>query len=225
MVKRAEIKKFIPVTQPLERPVTKFGGQPNWIESPEWPISQEYNCPMQFVCQIQIPEELFPGCGGKMAYLFLTSDDVAGAGMAETWNPWSGENAVIIQPGGENTPKVESLATGPTVQSSIGSPRTDVAVEYAVELVVSEEPSLEIEDDFYMMEEAEIDEIYGLWSCNKIGGVPSVRQANYDFLEDNWVLLLQIFDEGVPFWINFGDGIGHLLIDKSGKTGIFRWER
>ena len=35
---------------PITNLVTKFGGQPVWLEEPQWPISRSYGEPMQFIC-------------------------------------------------------------------------------------------------------------------------------------------------------------------------------
>lgn len=84
---------------PITEPVTKFGGQPVWIEKPEWAVSRSTGKPMMFICQIELEQEIFGQIAGKMAYIFMTDEDDHTEG---TWEAKGGENAVIIQPNGIN---------------------------------------------------------------------------------------------------------------------------
>ncbi len=43
---------FQEVTAPITDAVTKFGGQPVWLSTPQWPLSRETGQPMCFVAQI-----------------------------------------------------------------------------------------------------------------------------------------------------------------------------
>jgi hypothetical protein len=94
--------EFIEADAPIADPVTKFGGQPVWLESAEWPLSKELGRQMQLVCQIALDPDVFGVSPGRMAYLFITggSEDEWVDG---TYDPNSGENAVIVQPGGTTT--------------------------------------------------------------------------------------------------------------------------
>lgn len=83
-----------------QNPGTKFGGQPIWLEQPEWPISRTTGKPMQFVAQIAIDQEQFPQAKGKMAYLFMEQNATENS-MPAFWESDGGDNAVIIQPAGE----------------------------------------------------------------------------------------------------------------------------
>lgn len=225
MVKRAEIVDLLPVDKPIEQPVTKFGGQPNWLEIPEWPISGELGEQMQFIGQILLSDDLFPNLGGKMAYIFITDGE---PGMQETWSAWGGENAVIIQPGGENTKHTRPLTTGPTVQTH------EANIEYAVELLVSEEPPEEIWEEYDLMgslyeriDEIEDFELEDFWWADKIGGVPVFIQGDEltDYEpEHEWLLILQL-SANQPFYLNFGDaGVGYAFINESGTLGRFFWQ-
>ena len=91
---------------------TKFGGQPDWIDSTQWPLSAETRTPMSFIGQIDLAESVFqhPNLQHKMAYIFMTDSDVDG-----TYEPRGGENAVIIQSNSsEKKVKLPNLLTGPT---------------------------------------------------------------------------------------------------------------
>lgn len=113
-----------------DNPFTKFGGQPKWVTDPQWPLSKSLQKPMQFIGQIALEETMFPGAKGKVAYLFMTDDDV------DTYSPDSGENAVIIQPSAE-APLVSCIneATGPTIDGEygveLGAPEPDNVDESA----------------------------------------------------------------------------------------------
>ncbi|MFI9594544.1 hypothetical protein [Nonomuraea sp. NPDC052265] len=53
--------------EPVLEPVTKLGGQPVWVDEPQWPLSTELGTPMMFLGQFRLPGE-----GIRMAYLFMT---------------------------------------------------------------------------------------------------------------------------------------------------------
>jgi uncharacterized protein YwqG len=109
-------------------PKTKFGGQPDWIQEPQWPLSTELQSPMRFIGQISLGDE-FPEFQGKMAYIFMTEDD--DKYVDGTWEPDGGENAVIIQPADEMSLAVKALVTGPSRQ------------EYGIKITEAEEGVLE----------------------------------------------------------------------------------
>lgn len=111
-------------------PRTKFGGQPDWLEEPQWPISPELEGPMRFIAQISLGD-VFPEHQGKMAYLFMTEDD--DEYIDGTWEPDGGENAVIIQPSGEYSSTTEPLNSGPSRE------------EFGVEVVETEIDEDELE--------------------------------------------------------------------------------
>lgn len=97
-------------------PPTRFGGLPDWLGEPQWPISRSLGTPMVFVAQIALhPDQLPWITEAKMAYLF-ESDDSEDPGGPETWDPFAGENAVIVQPGtAPSWVEVRTVATGPQV--------------------------------------------------------------------------------------------------------------
>ena len=103
MVGKYDIE-FIEAEAPITDPVTKFGGQPVWLERPEWPLSKELGRQMLFVCQIALDPEIFGVSPGRMTYLFITRES-EDEWVDGTYDPDSGENAVIVQPGGTNDAK------------------------------------------------------------------------------------------------------------------------
>lgn len=73
MVDRKSITKLIKSEYPVTEYITKFGGQPNWIEKPKWPLSMGWdNRPMMFMAQIALDSSNFGNTTLKMAYIFVT---------------------------------------------------------------------------------------------------------------------------------------------------------
>lgn len=80
-------------------PVTKLGGDPQWLAEPQWPLSASCGEPMTFIGQFRLDT----GGEARLAYVFMTDVDDYVDG---TWEPEGGENAVIVQPGGRVPPFV-----------------------------------------------------------------------------------------------------------------------
>jgi uncharacterized protein YwqG len=216
-MKRKYTINFRESKNPITEPVTKFGGQPVWIEKPEWAVSRSTNKPMMFVCQIELKEEIFGQVSGKMAYIFMNDEDVDG-----TFDPNSGENAIIIQPNGKN-PKSVNIESGPTLYNvSEGFKyisENQIPCEFLAELELGNDPDLE-EDILEENLDKAMSEI-------KIGGIPVFLQSEEfpDKEKENWNLLLQLDSCSIPFEINFGDaGVGYAFVSKDGKTGKFLWQ-
>lgn len=219
--------KFRTAGSPITNTVTKFGGQPTWLEEPQWPISMALDSPMRFICQIKLTDDLFPGCEGKMAYIFMTEDDEY---VDETWEPDGGENAVIIQPRGEPQVKVRNIATGPTLQNYVKIEGQDhlqpINVELSVDLTVTEDPQFISETARFELSEEDGERYCNQLEGNKIGGTPGFLQGD-EFPGDKseWRLLMQLDSCDVPFSINFGDsGISYAFINKEGTIGKFLWQ-
>lgn len=68
--------------------VGRFGGQPDWVAEPTWPLGAEGR-PMIFYGQLPLPGE-----PERMAYIFLSGDS-----WAHTFVPLSDGNALVLQPG------------------------------------------------------------------------------------------------------------------------------
>src|SRR5689334_2050282 len=91
MAKRSSIE-FVPCSEP-ESFSLRFGGEPFGLPAALWPLSKQTKEPMQFICQIPLQADLFPGAGESLAYLFMISGDVE-----DTWAPDGGENALVFVP-------------------------------------------------------------------------------------------------------------------------------
>ncbi|UGY91955.1 DUF1963 domain-containing protein [Streptomyces gobiensis] len=102
---------FVPASADAEGPSTRIGGQPAWLEAPQWPLSRELGEPMRFFGQFRIDpdDEGDPA----LAYLFITDGHTSVDG---TYDPEGGENALVVQPGGRLPDFVRSRSDerGPT---------------------------------------------------------------------------------------------------------------
>ncbi|MFI6601391.1 hypothetical protein ACIBHX_34520 [Nonomuraea sp. NPDC050536] len=93
--------EFVSADGPMREPVTKIGGQPVWLEEPQWPFSRFTGEPMQFLGQFTLG-------GGRLAYVFMGDEDLCGL-------PEGSENAVVVQPAGRipDFVTVRAQAEGP----------------------------------------------------------------------------------------------------------------
>ncbi|MER5355806.1 hypothetical protein ABT093_36480 [Kitasatospora sp. NPDC002551] len=185
MVRSLRIEAFTPVDRPVVTPTTKFGGQPVWVTDPQWPVSAAWDRPMRFVAQIELDAVLGSAGRGKVAYVFVTHADHGEDFFdPDIIDPAGGENAVIVQPGGEYAGRLRPLATGPGLYAPDGS-----AVEYALDL-------------------CPVDEGHGRdlerFDGDKIGGAPVFVQGDQWPDGGPWQLLLQLDPNWVPFHLVLG---------------------
>ncbi|QDU44175.1 hypothetical protein Mal52_26530 [Symmachiella dynata] len=216
-----KIIQFHAVEQPITEAVTKFGGQPVWIDEPEWPLSESQDEPMMFIGQIAIEPELFPDAQGKMAYLFMTDSEEHGSNTP-TWDPDGGENAIVIQPGGEVWVETEPLSEGPTL--NLRGPSSTSPREYRVTCVEGYDADFLPAHEQSDLSQAEKETKFGKLEESKIGGTPIFIQSD-EFPGDDWQLLFQLYSDNVPFDLHFGDsGIGYGFISADGDEGKFLWQ-
>jgi len=197
---------------------TKFGGQPDWIAKPEWPLSMEYGEPMEFICQIELEAIGFTNFEAKFAYLFMSGWELG----ADTWEPDGGENAIILQTGDNSRFDIEPMQTGPSISSE-----------------KNEKEGCHLELKLSEGEQTVRDEADGI--ATKLAGEPHFLQSeNYPYtsksrveiidgkeleVEEEWHLLLQIYEGILPYDVNFGDGgIGYGFIRNDGKVAKFLWQ-
>jgi uncharacterized protein YwqG len=208
---------------PISKPITKFGGQPVWINQREWPISKVTGKPMMFIGQIRLESGLFGRIEGKMAYIFMTEDK---KGDAKTWDPDSGENAIIIQPG-NNRIKVLPIDMGPSLSRLVKKKGTGIIkpCEYSAKLNLGKDPYYITEYEREDWDEITFKKYAKTLFGNKLGGTPIFLQGEEFPKGGPWNLLLQLDSTKVPFLINFGDaGIGYAFISKDGKKAKFLWQ-
>ena len=210
----ADYLTYTPSAAPITKPVTKFGGQPVWIEEPQWPLSAVSGQQMAFVGQIAIDPELFPGAVGRMAYIFVGQPADP---MVAPWEPDSGENAVIIQPSSAAPPvEVVASAIGPQSRGE-----TEGISEYTVASDRRADDAFVPLIDLVELPEQQMLDYQERLVGDKIGGTPTFLQ-NDDFpsCEEGYSLLWQA--EAPPVWINLGDGgVGFAFLDATGETGRF----
>lgn len=206
---------------------TKFGGQPDWLTTAQWPLSRTTGNPMRFLCQIELDERIFPAAAGKMAFIFITDEDEYIDG---TWEPDGGENCVVIQP--SSTPlvvKVASLLTGPslyTMREVAGANRlVPFEQAYGTKLSIGEDPEYQPSSVRHDWSDEQFDAYASELEGNKIGGTPIFLQNDEFPSEESWNLLLQLDLTQVPFSVNFGDaGVAYAFIDPEGSQGKLLWQ-
>jgi hypothetical protein len=47
----------VPAPQPVAAPVSKLGGQPFWLDVPEWPLSRDLGVPMWFIGKFTVADD------------------------------------------------------------------------------------------------------------------------------------------------------------------------
>lgn len=219
-----KILQLVEATQPITEAVTKFGGQPVWLEQPEWPLSRELEEPMKFIGQFEMDPEIFPNAQGKMAYLFMTEDDdyyVDG-----TWKPDGGENAIIIQPGCSTNIPTSALSIGPTLtdRSDTHDEEEGEVLEFSVNFIEGFDEEFVTEGERLALPKTEVEEKFGKIDEIKVGGTPVFLQGD-EIPEKGWQLLVQLDSSSLPFYVNFGDmGVGYGFISPAGNEGKFLWQ-
>ena len=178
-------------------------------------LEPEHGPPDAFPRSDRARSVLFGAVYGRMAYLFMTDEDEF---VDRTWEPDSGENAVIIQPGQPSSSTTQPLLTGPTLIKMVHRldrrHLTAVACEFSVELMLGEDPEPALVHDPDVL------------SGNKIGGTPGWLQGpEFPAGDEAWRLLLQLDSTRVPFSVNFGDaGIAYAFIASDGTSGKLLWQ-
>ena len=81
-------------------------------------MSKELGRQMQFVCQIALDPDIFGVSPGRMAYVFITGES-EDEWVDGTYDPDSGENAVIVQPGGTNDAVTVAEREGPSLYTFV----------------------------------------------------------------------------------------------------------
>lgn len=209
---------------PIHEPVTKFGGLPVWVGEPAWPTSAATGAPMLFIGQVVLNSPLFPVDEPRIAYLFISADNDS------SWDPNSGENAVIIQKmedkEGRTRPTIG--ATGPRLEETYWE--RGVAKSRPLELsaeVVVEPMRRVLESEIAQWDEQRRIE-YFAERGQAIGGEPHWIQA--DECPEGWRLLLQMSDypwvdgEALETNWNFGTGSCYVLVSPDFSKGILLWQ-
>lgn len=198
MTPRLTITNLQPASSPITDPVTKFGGQPTWLTEPQWPISEAWDVPMRFLCQIEIPS--FLSSTRRLAYIFVTHPDFGEDFFdPDIIFPDGGENAVILQPGGTYGGETQALVHGPTLYLKSGQP-----AEFEVELCEQNDPAFIPREEYVRMGADPAGAYFEAIQGNKIGGIPAFFQGDEWPSEGSWNLLLQLETNRLPFHFNLG---------------------
>ena len=212
---------FIEVAEPIREPITKFGGQPVWIDAPQWPLSRETGNPMRFIAQIKLDDVPNLSTPARMAYLFMTEEE-DGEFVDGTYEPDDGENAIILQPGQTSTPTIAD-AEGPTLFRMDGTRREPC--EFAVELNEADDVEFVAEELEVDLAEIETENDTLGFNENKLGGTPIFLQGDFFPFGDGSQFLLQLDSCSVPFFVNFGDsGVGYAFLNEAGTEAKFFWD-
>ncbi len=228
MAAKTSIRSYRRTAEPIREPVTKFGGQPVWLDEPAWPVGEGSGAPMRFICQILLDAAVFGGGPATMAYLFVTQperSEIEGGGFdPDVIYADGGENAVIVQPGGRSGANTRPLLDGPFLYDYAGEP-----CELACELMAGRDEEYITADDLSKLareDRGRFDSYLRHLSGDKIGGTPLF--GNNDRWPDGgpWSLLLQLMPKRTPhapFYLNLGatlaTGFAFLSTDK--RRGCF----
>jgi len=213
--------KFVQVTEPVADLVTKFGGQPVWLEPADWPASRRTGQPMVFVGQIRIPDFINPHGDLRMAYIFMTEN----SDVDNTYDPNGGENSVIIQVADLQAQPV-AAAQGPVLwfdESVAFKVNKLLPCEFLVEAALVDDGAYIPENELCDLPSDEGDRIYDSLNHDKIGGNPLWYQ-NEEFPYESAKLLLQLSDEGLPFFVNFGCGTAYVYTDALVQEAKMLWQ-
>ena len=150
--------------EPIAEPVTKFGGNPVFLEQTQWPQCKMCSREMDFLAQIRLDDPIKFYDKYTMAYLFMCPGhfEKNGSLHCETWDPQKGANAVILQ-SGKHPVSVESTFDRPPAYP-----------DYSVTLELSNDADADIAE-LGIDEEHFLEEVY---NGSKIAGVPWWEQSN-----------------------------------------------
>jgi hypothetical protein len=88
-------------SEPIQSAVTKIGGMPVFLEAANWPVCKHCRRDMGFLAQINLRSPILFATRYEMAYIFMCRGkfDDRGRLECETWDPYAGANAVLLQSG------------------------------------------------------------------------------------------------------------------------------
>jgi hypothetical protein len=163
---------------------TKFGGFPDWLKSPAWPLdSSDNEKQLRFIAQFKIDPEIFPNSKAKFAYFFLRD--------REDELSFVHECVVVLQPGPKPNCEIVKKNHGPTLQKLVSRKG------YKTKLFPEDfrqTPGLVpiTERDFHLAAETRE-------PLSKVGGNPEfVNSKNYPDTKQEWQLLFQLNRNTLP---------------------------
>jgi predicted DNA-binding WGR domain protein len=220
-----QITGFTEALEPVTKPITKFGGQPVWLEEPRWAICPGNGQKIPFLCQIELISELFGEIKSKIAYIFHGGNP---DGSEPGWLTDHGDTAIVLQPGNLVFHQDMGISehfiidkTGPTLQSItqyIDGKYISRDVEY---LPITKNGN----DHAHINEKQSSEARMG----HKIGGTPFLWDDEFmpDGGQSDWSLLLQMESTDAteietPFGVYYGDGgCGWWYISRDGTKAEY----
>ncbi|MFF4816335.1 hypothetical protein ACFY2K_17280 [Kitasatospora sp. NPDC001309] len=215
-----------PAERPITEPVAKLGGEPCWLAEPTWPLAPGTGEPLVFIGQFPVPgDEL------RLAYLFLEEDALIMGGQ----DPEHGDGVLLVQPGGR-IPSFAVIGPPGTRGRTLwrDDPDTDrtVPVEFHLDLL-----PLSAELDRSMDQRAAFQRYLrhegpeapvpdGDHVRDHLGGLPSFPNGRAR-VPAPWQFLFALSDapdDGDPYFLNFGYGVGSGFLSPDGLEGRFSWE-
>jgi hypothetical protein len=156
----AYLCKISRAPQPIREPVAKLGGTPVLYDKVIWPTCHFCGQKMDFLAQIPLRNPIEFSHKYDMAYIFMCPGhfDERGWLQCQTWEPYAGANAVILQEHSSWIALPDLTATYP---------------DYAVVLERISEPQIDTTDDLIDDDQCEL-----IQDATKIGGVPMWIQTN-----------------------------------------------
>ena len=194
-------------------PQAKFGGQPDWVCTPAWPLGPE-DRPMQFYAQLPLLGE-----PRRIAYVFVSADE-----NEHTFRALSSGNAVTIQPGGPAHLPTAPMSEGPalyeTPEVSGGLQRLMRMRPYERYVRLQEGADPPAWSWPEPPEGAQRRDQHGDW--NKIGGTPQWLQGAEEPPGEGWRFAFQ-FSAG---WAGreLGDGAECYGFVREDGTGALLWQ-
>ncbi len=221
--------RFTEVNTPITRPITKFGGQPVWLEEPRWPLSAYHGKSIPFMCQIKLEPDLFGTIDATMAYVFKDPD---GDDMATVLQPGNiiARHDLYGQEG--DFPLFAVQENGPTLTKTIPTQESPfyqkVEIECTVKLQAGEDSPYAYDEERGSWSQEKENRYYSKTIGYKIGGSPCIFDDEFvpEDLHEQWNLLLQMRnpeedETEAPFADSFGELTCWWYISKDGRQLSF----
>lgn len=212
---------FAQADAPITELTTKFGGQPVWLEAPEWPLNKNTKEPLAFIGQVMLDEKIYGPSKAKVAYLFINPEE-----DTENYAPEDGENAVIMQPGNNTFYECVAQATGPAMQHDTRAGfDTEGLCEFAAQVTLQQDAP--VAEDKYKRIRLDLENppssVIQQENVHAVlGGQPAWLQAP-DFPFEEARLIIQMEDD-VPLKLDFGRGDLYAFMNQDGSQAKCLWQ-
>lgn len=175
----------------------KFGGQPDWIGEPAWPVTADGR-PLTFYGQMPLTRD-----DSQIAYIFISLDE-----RAETYEQLGQGNAVVIQPGNRCHLDTIPAAEGPRLYSRYP--------------IVEPHERFVVLEDGADPERWEYGDPLEQGDWNKIGGTGLFLQDDLTPREGGWRFALEF--SATWAWEDLADGAHCYVCVRDDGLGSFGWD-